>query len=69
MPDVEFAVNTDTGEFIMHIEGIAGSACEDVANLVKDLAGEPDREEQTAEYVLRPRVTRQVDSRIRTARS
>ena len=40
----------------MHIQGIAGPSCDDVANLVKDLAGTPAVEDVTAEYRLRPRV-------------
>jgi len=43
MPEVEFTIDTATGEFQMHVQGVAGPACDDVAKLVKDLAGEPGR--------------------------
>ena len=56
MPEIEFTIDTATGELQMHVQGIAGPACDDVARLVKELAGEPSREEATAEYHLRPRV-------------
>ncbi len=66
MPEVEFTIDTATGEFQMHVQGVAGPACDDVANLVKDLAGEPGREEATAEYHLRPRVHSRTDTHIRS---
>jgi hypothetical protein len=68
MPEAEFTIDTITGELSMHIHGIAGPACDDVAKLVKELAGEPDQEEATAEYSLRPRVRIQAESRIRARR-
>jgi hypothetical protein len=55
MPEVEFTIDTATGELQMHVQGVAGPACDDVARLVKDLAGEPGREEATAEYHLQHR--------------
>ncbi len=79
MPEVEFTIDTATGEFQMHVQGVAGPACDDVAKLVKDLAGEPGREdvtaeyepgreEATAEYHLRPRVHSRTDTHIRSKR-
>ena len=66
MPEVEFTIDTATGEFQMHVQGVAGPACDDVARLVKDLAGEPGREYVTAEYRLRPRVQSRSDTHIRS---
>jgi hypothetical protein len=66
MPEVEFTINTTTGELQMHVQGVAGPACDDVAKLVKDLAGEPAHEEATAEYHLRPRVHNRTDTHIRS---
>ncbi len=66
MPEVEFTIDTATGEFQMHVQGVAGPACDDVAKLVKDLAGEPGREEATAEYHLRTRVHSRTDTHIRS---
>jgi len=66
MPDVEFTIDTATGELQMHVHGVAGPACDDVAKLVKDLAAERGREAATAEYHLRPRVHSRTDTHIRS---
>lgn len=68
MAEVEFTIDTATGEMTMHIHGIAGPACDDIARLVKDLAGEPGHEEATAEYQLRPRVRTQTETRVQSNR-
>jgi hypothetical protein len=65
MPEVEFTIDTATGELQVHVHGVAGPACDDVAKLVKDLAGEPGREEATAEYHLQHRVHNRTDTHIR----
>ena len=56
MPELEFTIDPDTGELTFHIKGIVGPACDDVARLAKELLGQPTREEETAEYWLRPQV-------------
>ena len=66
MPEIEFTLDTSTGDLLMHIQGIAGPSCDDVANLVKDLAGTPAVEDVTAEYRLRPRVRTGVRSQIKS---
>lgn len=67
MPEVQFTIDPATGKLEVHIEGIAGPACENVAKLVKELAGPPAREERTAEYfartVVRPQVRPQIGRR------
>jgi len=68
MPEVEFTIDTTTGELQVHIQGIAGPACDDVARLLKELAGNPGREEVTAEYRLRSRVHSRSDTRIKSRR-
>ena len=68
MPELEFTIDTATGEFTTHIGGIAGPACDDLAKLVKELAGEPRREQRTSDYTLRPRIHSQSKTRIRTRR-
>ena len=68
MPEVEFIIDTTTGEFQVHVQGIAGPACDDVARLLKELAGDPGREEVTAEYHLRSRVHSRSDTRIKSRR-
>ena len=54
MPELEFTIDTASGEFQLHVHGIAGPACDDVAKLVKELVGKPAHDEATAEYRLRP---------------
>lgn len=63
MPEVEFSINTETGEMEMHIEGIKGAACADVAKVAKELLGAPQREEVTPEFFVRPNVTPQIKAR------
>ena len=64
MPEIEFAIDAATGELQMHIKGIAGPACDDVAKLIKELAGDPGQEEVTPEYRLRSRVRTRTESHI-----
>jgi hypothetical protein len=56
MREVEFTIDPTTGRLEMHVKGITGPACDDIAKLAKELLGEPGREEKTGEYYLRPRV-------------
>ena len=63
MPEIEFTIDVTTGELRMHVKGIAGPACDDVAKLAKELLGEPGHERETAEYHLRPQVRRQIRPR------
>jgi hypothetical protein len=60
MPEIEFTIDPETGQLELHVKGIAGPACDDVARLAKELLGEPGHERQTTEYHLRPRVRPQV---------
>jgi hypothetical protein len=66
MPEIDFTIETETGELQMHVRGIAGPACDDIARLVKGLAGEPSREEATTEYHLRSRVRSGAELRYRS---
>ena len=63
MREIEFTIDRDTGELRLQVRGIAGPACDDVARLARELLGAPDREEETAEYRLRPQVLPQVRPR------
>ena len=63
MPEVEFTINTETGEMEMHIEGVKGASCADVAKIAKELLGTPEREENTPEFYVRPQTNRQIQSR------
>ena len=48
MPTIEFSIDPTTGELQMHIQGIAGPTCDDVAKLVETLIGQPTSEQKTA---------------------
>ena len=63
MPEIEFSINTETGEMQMHIEGIKGASCNDIAKLAKELLGAPEREEVTPEFYQRPQVAPQVKAK------
>ncbi len=62
MPEVNFTINEQTGEMEMHMEGIQGTSCADVAKLVKELLGQPQREENTREFYARPTVKTQIQN-------
>ncbi len=60
MREIEFTIDSATGELTLHVRGVAGPACDDIARLAKELLGAPAREEETAEYRLRPQARPQV---------
>ena len=60
MPEVNFTINEQTGEMEMQIEGIQGTSCADVAKLVKELLGQPTREENTREFYARSNIKPQI---------
>ena len=62
MAAITFTIDSATGALELHVTGIAGPACDDVAKLAKDLLGEAGREQTTPEYHLRPRVRPQARS-------
>jgi hypothetical protein len=63
MPEIEFTIDPATGKLELHVKGIAGPACDDVAKLAEELLGKPAVERKTAEYHLRPRVRPQIRPR------
>ncbi|MCC6178850.1 MAG: DUF2997 domain-containing protein [Chloroflexi bacterium] len=60
MPEIEFTIDETTGDLTMHVKGVAGPACEDVAKLVRELLGNPGTDRNTAEFFARAQVVRQV---------
>lgn len=60
MREIECTIDPATGELTLHVRGVAGPACDDVAKLAKELLGTPTREEETAEYRLRPQTRPQI---------
>ena len=65
MPEAEFTIDAVSGEFQLHVHGVAGPACDDIARLMKDLAGAPGTEANTAEYRLKPRARARAEVRAR----
>jgi hypothetical protein len=60
MPEIGFTIDEATGDLTMHVKGVAGPACEDVAKLAKELIGNPATDQNTAEYRVRAQVDRQI---------
>ncbi len=65
MPEIEFTLDSTTGELTLHVKGVAGPTCDDVAKLAKQLLGEPGQERNTAEYYQRTQVLPQVRPKVR----
>jgi hypothetical protein len=63
MREVEFVLDRETGRLEVWVRGVPGPACDDVARLAREVLGPPGREEQTAEYRLRPAARPQVRPR------
>ncbi len=63
MREIEFTIDTATGELSMHVKGIAGPGCAEIATLTSELLGTPARDWNTPEYYLRPQVRRQIQPR------
>ncbi|HZU12135.1 MAG TPA: DUF2997 domain-containing protein [Chloroflexota bacterium] len=63
MREIEFTIDPATGELTIHVKGIAGSDCADVAKLASELLGTPTHDWNTPEYYLRPQVRRRVQPR------
>ena len=66
MPEVNFTIHEQTGEMEMQIEGVQGTSCAEVAKLVKELLGQPTREENTHEFYARSNVKLPIQPRKRT---
>lgn len=65
MPEIEFTINTDTGEMEMKIEGVKGSSCSDVAKIATELLGAPAKEVKTQEYFVQPKSTPLIQNKKR----
>ena len=53
MPEIEFTIDTETGECQTEIKGIQGAACEKTAQQLKQLLGDPTVDRKTKDYVRR----------------
>ena len=65
MAEIEFTIDPATGQLDVHVQGIRGPACRDVAKLVEALLGKPAVDRNTPDYYLTP----QVRPRIQPKRS
>lgn len=63
MLEIEFSIDTATGELTMQVKVIAGPDCDDIATQVKELLGKPAHEWRTPEYYLRPHIQSQIRPR------
>jgi Mn-dependent DtxR family transcriptional regulator len=63
MPEIEFKIDTETGECRTEIKGIQGAACERAAQQLKQLLGDPTVDQKTKEYFAKPEIKRQVKGR------
>ena len=63
MPEINFTIDTQTGEMEMKVEGVQGPQCADVAKIVTELTGAPAIEENTREFHARPCVKPQVQGK------
>ncbi len=60
MPEIEFNINTETGECQTEIKGVQGAACEKTAQQLKQLLGNPTVDQKTKDYFAKPEIKRQV---------
>ena len=60
MPEIEFTIDTETGECQTEIKGIQGAACEKTAQQLKQLLGDPTVDRKTKDYFAKPEIKRQV---------
>lgn len=63
MPEIEFKIDTETGECRTDIKGIQGAACELAAQQLKQLLGAPTVDQKTKEYFAKPEIKRQVNGK------
>ena len=60
MSEIEFKIDTETGECQTEIKGVQGAACEKTAQQLKQLMGDPTVDQKTKEYFAKPEIKRQV---------
>ncbi len=60
MPEIEFKIDTETGECQTEIKGIQGAACEKTAQQLKQLLGDPTVDRKTKDYFAKPEIKRQI---------
>ncbi|MCL5107436.1 MAG: DUF2997 domain-containing protein [Chloroflexi bacterium] len=64
MPEIEFCLDTKSGELSLRVRGVLGPACDDVARLAKELLGEPAHDQATADMYAQVSVKPRVQGRL-----
>lgn len=54
MAEIEFNIDTQTGNYETRFNGVEGPACEKAAQQLKQVLGTPSRDRKTREYVVKP---------------
>lgn len=62
MAEIEFTIDTETGNCETKINGIQGPACEKTARQLKQVLGSPTTDRKTADYHVKPAIKRRVGS-------
>jgi len=60
MPEIEFTIDTETGNCETKINGVQGPACERTARQLKQVIGTPTTDQKTVEYHIKPTTKRKV---------
>lgn len=60
MKEIEFTIDSETGELTSAVHGVPGPSCGDIAKILSELAGEPTTDEKTGDWYVTSRVRQQV---------
>jgi len=63
MPEINFTIDSQTGEMEMKVEGVRGPQCADVAKIITELTGAPERDGNTPEFYACPTIRPQVQNK------
>ena len=63
MPEIEFTIDTGTGNCRTEIKGIQGAACEKAAQELRRLLGDPTVDRKTKEYFSKTQTKPQIKRR------
>ena len=62
MPEIEFTIDTESGNCETQINGIQGPACEKTAQQLRQVLGAPTTDLKTAEFYIKSQTKRRVGS-------
>ncbi|HCA58530.1 MAG TPA: hypothetical protein DEP46_11155 [Blastocatellia bacterium] len=60
MPEIEFTIDTETGNCETKINGIQGPACEETARKLRQVLGTPSIDRKTSDYHVKTTTRRRV---------